>query len=108
MTYSILFAETFPKKWNKEGVARMVLTFAWHITAMFVILIYLCNLRVHLIKRDEESVPRNIKEFMETNLKVYVPRQISMFTRSKNGMRLIEMGRWEEPPKADEGNSLSW
>ena len=34
--------------------------------AMMIVLIYLCNLRSHLIKGTLEWVPKNIEEFMET------------------------------------------
>ena len=62
MLYSTLFAEAFPAGWESKGWARRVLNEFWKFGAMFIVLIYLCNLRSHLIKTTKVPLPNSVEE----------------------------------------------
>ena len=66
MSFSILFAESFPSQWEEKGVARKILTEIWKFVAMFIVLVYLCNLRSHLIKGIVQAPPKNENELAST------------------------------------------
>ena len=65
--YSVLFAEALPAKWEERGAARRVFNEAWKWGAMFIVLIYLCNLRSHLIKKIPVKPPDSIEELVSSN-----------------------------------------
>ena len=65
--FSILFAETFPSWWEAEGKARTVLNEFWKFGAMFIVLIYLCNLRSHLIKGIKERPIQSFQELLKSD-----------------------------------------
>ena len=60
--YSILFAEAFPIKWEEKGAGRRVLNDFWKFGAMFIVLVYLCNLRSHLIKAIKVAPPNSLED----------------------------------------------
>ena len=62
--FSILFAESYPFKWQEKGQSRIMLSVVWSMVSMFVAFIYLCNLRSHLIKKMEEVPPKSIEDFI--------------------------------------------
>ena len=45
ITFGVFFAEGVPETWKSEGKARMIVTYIYHLAVMFVISIFLCNLR---------------------------------------------------------------
>lgn len=63
LTFSILFAEAFPSGW--KGKSRIFLSTIWITGSMFIIFIYLCNLRSHLIRGIQEIPPGSIEEFIQ-------------------------------------------
>ena len=64
--YSTLFAEAFPARWDKKGIARRLIGVVWKFGAMFLVLSYLCNLRSHLIKPITVKPPESIKELVSS------------------------------------------
>ena len=68
ISFSILFAEGFPARWEENGKARIVLTQFWNFATMFIVLIYLCNLRSHLIRGIKEKPIQSYQELLDSDL----------------------------------------
>ena len=66
ISFAIMFAEEFPSSWEKRGTARRLLNEFWKWGAMFIVLIYLCNLRSHLIKGITQKPPQSLWELGST------------------------------------------
>ena len=64
LTFSILFAETFPSSW--KGKSRIFLSTVWITASMFLVFIYLCNLRSHLMMGIQETAPNSLEELVQT------------------------------------------
>lgn len=62
ISYSIIFAEAFPTKWELKGAGRRVFNEFWKFGAMFIVLIYLCNLRSHLIRTIKVPPAKSFKD----------------------------------------------
>ena len=62
MLFSTIFAEAFPASWEGNGWAQRVLNEVWKFGAMFIVFIYLCNLRSHLIKTIKVPPPNTVEE----------------------------------------------
>lgn len=92
ISFSILFAEGFPSQWEKKGVARKILTEVWKYVAMFIVLVYLCNLRSHLIKGVIEAPPNSEDELASTKYK-YPVMVIEPFKVLPNMIKLKKQNR---------------
>ena len=93
VVFSIVFAEAYPTKWQGKGKSRLLLSAIWSMVSMFIVFIYLCNLRSHLIKELEEVPPKSFKEFVLTkySYRLHIWRQ---FEASPHGSSLIKQGRY--------------
>ena len=72
--YSTLFAEGLLSQWSgSHGYARKFFIMIWELGAMFIVFIYLCNFRSHLIKGVLEKPIKNFDQLVHnTSKKVHV------------------------------------
>ena len=97
MVFSILFAEVFPFKWEKKGKSRILLSTTWILASMFMVFIYLCNLRSHLVRAFEETPPYSTEELALPKhyykLHFFPPTTAEPFVQS-----LVKQGRFVPTP----------
>ena len=91
--FSIFYAEAFPTKWEGTGAGRRVFNEFWKFGAMFIVFVYLCNLRSHLIKTVKMPAPNSLEELASPRYpyKLLAPPNMALMNASAKSLE--EQGR---------------